>query len=39
MSSFDDVKTEKNAKINVTFPKKKKKKCHKDRNCRVKVHS
>ena len=26
MSSFDDVKTEKNAKINVTFPQKKKKK-------------
>ena len=25
MSSFDDVKTEKNAKINVTFPQKKKK--------------
>ena len=26
MSSFDDVKTEKNAKINVTFAQKKKKK-------------
>lgn len=25
MSSFDDVKTEKNAKINVTFAQKKKK--------------